>query len=131
MPVSQLPLVTGETLNTRSLNDKPTVYYFFAPWCKVCEYSIDNLTALEPQWREDKVNVLIIALDYSSLNEVTAYIDRHQLPFPVALGSRTIAERYKINGYPTYYIADAEGILNWVSVGYSTELGLITRLQLL
>lgn len=119
-----LPTVMGEQVSLLP-QGKTTVLYFFAPWCQVCHASIANLQALYQKNRE--IDVIAIALDYKDHSEVMKFIKRHQLTFPVALGSEKIKNTFAITGYPSYYIIDASGIIESKSLGYSSELGLHIR----
>ncbi|GAA0818654.1 TlpA family protein disulfide reductase [Colwellia sp. D2M02] len=102
-----------------------TVLYFFAPWCQVCHASIGNLQNLF-QHNED-VDVIAIALDYTSNEEVLKFTQRHQLTFPIALGDEKTKQAFAITGYPSYYIVDKDNVITAKSMGYSSELGLYLR----
>lgn len=103
--------------------NKPTLIYFFAPWCTVCSLSIGNLEYLDA----DKVNVVRIALDYSSAGEVQNFADEHNISSQILLGNETLKQQFKIQGYPTYYILDEQQKVLAKSYGYSTALGLKLR----
>jgi len=104
---------------------KSGVVYFFAPWCSICRVSIDNLDELvksgDIEWAR------VVALDYSSLDEVRAFIVDTDVELPVILGSAETARDWQIQGFPTYFIIDADGNISSRSVGYSTRLGLKAR----
>lgn len=103
--------------------DKPTLIYFFAPWCKVCSLSIGNLEYLDP----NKVNIVRVALDYSNVEEVQGFADKHHISSQILLGHEDLKAQFKIQGYPTYYIIDETQKVLAKSYGYSTALGLKLR----
>jgi thiol-disulfide isomerase/thioredoxin len=113
--------------NTVSLvaQDKTTVIYFFAPWCQVCHVSIGNLQALYE--KNGHLDVIAVALDYTSIEEVASFTKQHQLTFPIALGNEVIKHAFSISGYPSYYVINEENIIIGKSMGYSSELGLYLR----
>lgn len=111
-----------------SLRGKKILVYFFAPWCQVCRLSAGNLQSIEG-WFGPDVAVLAVALDYSKVSEVTAFVSETGLPSTaVVLGSEAIQSAYRVEAYPTYYVIDKDGSVSGHSVGYATLAGMIRRL---
>lgn len=106
-------------------NGKVTIVYFFAPWCKICHVSIDNLQ--EFYLAHQNVEVIAVALDYQHKDEIVEFSKDHQLTFPIALGNAAVKETFKISGYPSYYILDADNNIVGKSMGYSSKFGLYLR----
>lgn len=116
-----------ETVNISAVN-KTTVLYFFAPWCSICDLSVNNLEQL--YLVKPDIDVIAIALDYESVNNVKNFSQKHQLTFPIAVGNSDIKEHFKIQGYPSYYVLDKNNQVIAKSLGYSTKLGLFLRTAL-
>lgn len=112
----------GQT-DTLVKTDKPTLLYFFAPWCKICSLSIGNLEYLDP----NKVNIVRVALDYSNVENVRNFAQKHNISSQILLGHDGLKQQFKIQGYPTYYILDNEQKVLAKSYGYSSALGLKLR----
>lgn len=125
-PNLSLPQVGGQMFSHQSLAGKNTVVYFFAPWCNVCHLSIGNLENLYQDKKGD-INVIAVALSYDSHNEVQAFVQDKDLSFPVLMGTNELMSEYQINGFPSYYVLDEQGMIRAKSQGYSTELGLRLR----
>jgi len=123
-PNFNLVSLDNKTFSLSQLSKSTTVLYFFAPWCKVCHYSIGNLEDLYQAKKEEGINVFAIALDWQSLNEMKQYRASHKLTMPILLGDSSIQAAYHIEGFPTYYVLDKNRLIKKVSMGYSTELGL-------
>ncbi|MDT0596630.1 redoxin domain-containing protein [Glaciecola petra] len=122
IPQQNLVSLTGK-VEPMLAENKPNLLYFFAPWCKICSLSIGNLTYLNP----DSVNVVVIALDYSSREEVEAFVIEHELNTRVFLGHEALKQQFKIQGYPSYYLVNEDQKISSSVYGYSTAIGLKLR----
>ncbi len=111
-------MVTGQT----------GVIYFFAPWCFYCRHSIGNLDALVASGKVSWARA--VALDYTSLDEVRGFIAQTGVHLPVMLGNAKTSQNWHIRGFPTYFVIDGQGRIVSRSVGYSSKLGLQSRLWL-
>ena len=129
----QAPVGRLVTLNSQTAEivppDKPVLVYFFAPWCSVCKFSIGNLKALQQDYPDLKIR--LVALDYGSREEVLAFIDDRELAFPVLMGNREVASDWRISVYPSYYLVGRDGRVTSRNMGYSSELGMKVRLELM
>ena len=101
------------------------VVYFFAPWCFYCRTSIDNLDDLVAGGKLAWARV--VALEYESLDEVREFIDDTEVDLPVLLGGPKTTQDWRIRGFPTYFVIDGGGKIVSRSVGYSTKMGLQSR----
>ena len=99
---------------------KNTLFSFFAPWCNVCALSIYNLAGIN----EQSVNILRIALDYTSLSEVQSFITENKVLGEILLYTTELKSYFNIIGYPTYYMLDSEQRIVAGSMGYTSTLGL-------
>ncbi len=118
-----LATTAGESISLTP--KKKTVIYFFAPWCKICHASIENLQ--EIYQKDENLDVIAVALDYLEPEEINDFVADHQLTFPVAFGNEEVKKAYKIKAYPSYYVVDKENTVLGKSMGYSTEMGLYIR----
>lgn len=104
------------------------VVYFFAPWCFYCRHSIDNLDELVASGKLSWARA--VALDYGSLDEVREFIRDTGVHLPVLLGSLQTTQDWQIQAFPTYFVIDGDGQIASRSVGYSTKIGLQSRIWL-
>ncbi len=119
----ELPTTVGT--NVSLAVNKKTVIYFFAPWCSICNMSIENLQAIYQA--NENIDVIAIGLDYRDNSEIEAFVARHQLTFPIAFGNEEVKRAYQINAYPSYYVVDSNNQVIAKSMGYSSEFGLYLR----
>ena len=122
--IDEVPTLMGETISLNA-QGKTTILYFFAPWCQVCHASIGNLQALFQ--KNEQLDVIAVAMDFTSNEEVMGFTSQHQLTFPIALGNEAIKQTFEISGYPSYYVLNEENVIIGKSMGYSSELGLYLR----
>ncbi|MCF6288675.1 MAG: TlpA family protein disulfide reductase [Proteobacteria bacterium] len=126
-PDFTLQSLTGETIQLSQLKGKKVLIYFFAPWCKICHMSGDNLNALRKARDKEELEILVIGVSYEFEAEVQDFANELQLTVPVLYGNNQIMHDYKIKGFPTYFVIDKDGKVTHRSVGYSTELGMRLR----
>ena len=115
--------LSGEVVTAQADSNRPTLMYFFAPWCSVCRASIGNLDDLDPS----KVQLYVIALDYKNQNEVEQFVSDVGLEAPVYLGTNEIRDGFAVKAYPSYYVLDENFNITSRTVGYSTSLGMWLR----
>jgi thiol-disulfide isomerase/thioredoxin len=120
----QIETLMGDDISLQA-NGKKTIVYFFAPWCQVCNFSIENLQNIYQ--KNQNVNVIAVALDFVDVEEVKTFTMHHQLTFPIALGNEVVKADFKVVGYPSYYVLDEENTIISRSLGYSSEIGLYLR----
>lgn len=123
--------LTGDVYDLADLEARPAMVYFFAPWCRICAVSSGNLNRLR-RWRDpDDIEIVAVALDYGSAEEVREYVERHDLNVTVVLGDTNVSRQWQIRGFPSYYVLDAEHRIIRRDIGYSTQLGLWLRAWLI
>ena len=126
------PALRGTTLagapyDLADARSRPALVYFFAPWCRICAASAGNLNRLR-RWRdESELEMIAVALDWSSVEEVSAYVERHELDVTVLLADAKVASDWQIYAFPSYYVLDSGHRVVRRDIGYSSQLGLLWR----
>jgi thiol-disulfide isomerase/thioredoxin len=89
-------------------SDKPTLLWFWAPWCPVCGGEAPKIQQLAE--REDTLNVVAIG-GRDDLANAPAFVERHGLTAPTLLfdESMQVWEHYRIPGQPGAVLLDADG----------------------
>lgn len=119
--------LAGEFYDLGEAAARPVLIYFFAPWCKICAVSANNLVRLR-RWRDvEDLEIVAVALDWQSEEEVRDYAERHELNIPVVLGTPDTARRWQVYGFPSYYVLDGNHRIAYRDIGYSSQLGLWWR----
>lgn len=126
-PALRATTLQGEAFDLVDLKGKPALIYFFAPWCRYCSASADNLVRLRRLRSEEELAVIVVALDWQEHAQIIEYADKHELNMPVVMGNGEIATDWKVHGFPTYYVLDSEHRVARRDFGYSTQIGLLWR----
>jgi thiol-disulfide isomerase/thioredoxin len=121
------PLLRGGSYDIDMAGERPTLIYFFAPWCTICAASSDNLARLRRLRDDESLHILAVALDWPDIEAVSEYVDRHELDVPVVLGDGQVARDWQIHAFPTYYVLDSAGRICRRDLGYSSQFGLWWR----
>lgn len=111
------------------LTGKPTLLYFWAPWCGVCKVQSPNIAALHKK-HGDKYNIYGIALDYGTDEELARYMQEHNIDYPTLTGGRATAQLFNVNSFPTMYVLSSDGEIRNTIIGYTPTLTLRARLAL-
>ena len=123
--------LAGELYRLEDAAGRPALVYFFAPWCRICAASADNLTRLR-RWRdEDDIEIVAVGLDWSTPDEVRDYAERHEFNVTVVLGDADVARQWQIQAFPSYYVLDRNHHVVRRDIGYSTQFGLWWRAWLI
>lgn len=107
--------------------DKPLVVHFWGTWCPICKFEASNIERISTQY-----HVITIAVNSGSNKEIEKYMQEHDLSYTVINDQNgALAKKFNIEVYPTTLIYNGEGKLKFTEVGYSSTLGLKTRLGLI
>lgn len=126
-PELRAATVAGSVYDLGGAHGRPALVYFFAPWCRICGASADNLERLHRWQDEGDLEIVAVALDWSSAGEVREYAERHALSMPVLLADANVRRHWQVQAYPSYYVLDREHRIARRDIGYSSQFGLWWR----
>ncbi len=121
---------TGSEATTRK---KLTLLTFYANYCAPCKKELPFLNKLYSEYKDK--GFLVVAVntdkDKEELEEVQAFIKNENLSYPVLKDSfNLIAQRYKIESFPTMFLINADGKIVDVTIGYDEdEAGLKSKIE--
>jgi peroxiredoxin len=103
--------LSGETLNTSSLNGKVVVINFWAAWCTPCTEEVPSFIELKKKYHDRGLQVIGISMDDSE-SELRDFYRRAGMNYPVVVGSQKTAQAYGgILGLPTTFIIGRDGLI--------------------
>ncbi|MEZ4330035.1 MAG: protein disulfide oxidoreductase [Polyangiales bacterium] len=105
---------------------QPTLVYFWATWCGVCNVVDPNVDAVAADHP-----VLTVAVSSGGEEEVAGWMRERGLSMPTVTDPEgRIARSFGVRAFPTSFFVDAEGQITAREVGYTSTLGLRGRLWL-
>lgn len=123
------PIINASTLSGQNYNlyqdmRRPILIHFWATWCPVCKLEQSNIENISK-----KYPVITIAMQSGDNNELKQFMQEEKLSFNVINDkSGKLSKDYRIKGVPVSFIVNKENKIEFVEVGYTTELGLQMRL---
>lgn len=102
MPTFILKDLDGKTTESRNIfkNGKKTLFILAAEWCPHCRAELPEVQKFYEKYK-DKVNVVVVFLGSSSLEEVKGYVSNSEFTFPVYYDDdNSILEGFDIQSVP-------------------------------
>ena len=104
--------------------DRATLLYFWAEWCPVCRTTAGNVTALAEDWP-----VTSIVSQSGEAPVITRLMQERGYAWPSVADPRgSLMKQYGLPGVPGFVIIAPDGNIRFVSIGYTSEIGLRLRL---
>jgi len=104
--------------------NKPIMIHFWATWCPICSIEASNIQTISEHFE-----VITVAVDSASQEEIYNYLQKHNLTFGVVDDSeQLLAKQFNISVYPTTFIYDKNQNLIFSEVGYTSTIGLYLRM---
>jgi thiol-disulfide isomerase/thioredoxin len=119
VPSFELVTFAGEAWSDKSLQGRPTLLVFWAPWCKVCQKELPLIEQFYRQNKPAQLRVLSIGFADTRTN-VEAFVKARPGVFVFPTGydeDRWVANAFKVNATPTYVLVDARGSIAFVHRG--------------
>jgi len=126
LPDIKVTLIDGKEFDTSNHSGKPIMINFWGTWCPVCATEAGNIDSVSKEFI-----VLTIAVNSGSDESIRQWMREHDVEYPILNDtSGAWAKRFGISTYPTTLIYDSRGKLKFAETGYSTTIGLKSRMRL-
>lgn len=116
----------GTVIDLAKLKGKVVIVNFWATWCGPCRAEIPDFISVYADKKRNGLEIIGISLDEGGWGDVTPYVQRSKITYPIVLGDRNVARAWgNIQAIPTTFIVDKQGNI------VETHVGLMTKAQLL
>ena len=128
MPHFHGPLLDGSRFDSaawrRQHPDRALLIYFWAEWCPICKTTAGSVSSL----LEDQP-VISIATQSGDAAAVSRFMAEQDYRWPTLNDPQGIfTKTFGIPGTPAFVIIAPDGNIRFVSIGYTSEIGLRLRL---
>ena len=127
-PEFKLAALDGKPIALNDAKAKVVLLNFWATWCGPCRAEIPGLIELQKKY-PDKLQVIGLAVDVDSAEEVKQYAARVGMNYPVVISSADVRAKFGgIPALPTTFVLDTQGRVVQKHVGlddpglYETEI---------
>ena len=111
-PFEGAEFTTQQAISSKALTGKYVLLDFWAVWCGPCLEEIPAIKALYDSTDRSKFEVISIVAE-SDPENLTQLIEKHSINWPQVLSTDTnpIKETYRVNGFPTTFLIDPQGVI--------------------
>jgi peroxiredoxin len=114
----------GNTVSLQQLRGQPVLLHFWASWCGICRFEQAAIDAIAEDYA-----VITVMTRSGGWHAAQAYVAEQGIRAPVLVDpDGALADGYGVRGVPATYVIDADGNIDDVEIGYSSEAGLRARL---
>ena len=118
-PDFKLDALQGEPIHLSDLRGKIVVVNFWTTWCPPCREETPALEAAYASYKDRGLVMLGVNLtDQDSLKDVESFVQEFRLTYPILLDrDGAVGLLYQLNGLPTTFFINREGIIRTVVIG--------------
>lgn len=116
---------TGDTLTLSDYKGKTVVLDFWHKDCYPCIHAIPALSRIRSKYPDNELVVLGMNPfdDHPRAREkLDDFIAINGMNFPIAFVDKEVCEAYNVKAYPTFYVIDPDGLVQFAKVGYSASI---------
>lgn len=127
-PDFELKKIEGGTVKLGDLKGKIIILDFWATWCGPCKESFPTFQKLYNKFKSNP-DIVFLAVNCSEswrgeerIKNVSKFITEKNYTFPVVIDEVNNAnKKYNVEGIPTKFIIDKEGMIQFKDVGFSDD----------
>ncbi len=109
-PALALPDLDGHTFDLQKLKGRVVAVNFWATWCGPCQFELPTLAETWLKNHDRCFEILGVAEESGNDADLKLAGQKLGIPYPILndVGG-TLADRFKVPGYPRTYLIDTEG----------------------
>lgn len=123
-PAPEIALYTlnGQQLQLSAFKGKVLLLNFTINGCPHCVEAIETLNKLQAQYRPDDFALITINL-FDDKAAILKFDQSFGIKYPSYTSDQSAIEKYRIQGYPLFYVIDKSGNISYGLSGFSSALG--------
>lgn len=117
LPVFRLEDTAGREISSDDFRGKVLLVNYWATWCKPCETEMPGFQQLQDTYGPRGFAVIGIAMD-TNPRDVAAFARKHNIRYPLLMGTPEVQERFGVLGIPTTMLVDRQGVVRYKVIGF-------------
>jgi len=121
-PEWQLSDTEGKMIRSSDFKGRVVILDFWATWCPPCRQEIPGFIALQKKYKDQGLTVIGVSVDEEGPDVVRKFARSNDINYPIVMAQEKILQAYgPIDGIPTTFVIDSQGMVVGKHVGYSAE----------
>lgn len=108
----------GKDVKLSDYKGKVVVLDFWGSWCPPCRAAMPGIQRLHEKYKDRGVAVVGMNFERNAAANPAKFMKDNGYTYNLVLKADSIADKYKVNGWPTFYILDRQGRVLWSAVGH-------------
>ena len=121
VPEFEHTTLSGERIDWQSLQGKVVLMNFWYMDCSACQSSFTHLAELQRKYGDQEFMVLGINGIDQDREAIRTYKKKYAINYPLLVADEYTEKRYSIRVYPTLYLIDRQGKLQYIHHGVSED----------
>ncbi|EDP75663.1 TlpA disulfide reductase family protein [Hydrogenivirga sp. 128-5-R1-1] len=120
-PDFTLKTLDGKEVSLKDYRGKVVLLNFWATWCPPCREEMPLFVRMYEKYKDKGFEILAVSTD-SSLEPVKKFVKEYRINFPVLYDDKNVVSLYGIQGLPTSFLIDRDGVILKVRLGEYKEI---------
>lgn len=117
IPDFKLKDAKGNEMTPASYKGKILVIDFWGSWCPPCRAAMPGIQKLHEKYKDKPVVVVGFNSEHQPNANPAKFMKDNGYTYGLVLNSEKIAPKFKVPGWPTFYVFSPEGKVLWGGVG--------------
>ncbi len=106
-------------ISLADFSGKVVVLDFWGSWCPPCRAALPSMQKISEKYKAKGVVVIGVNFEQDPDADPKKFMADLGITYKLARGAETIADKYRVPGWPTFYVINRAGEIVWGSVGFS------------
>ncbi|MCG3124686.1 MAG: Thiol-disulfide oxidoreductase ResA [Phycisphaerales bacterium] len=109
----------GKPVTSTEFAGKVVVLDFWGSWCPPCRAAMPSVQRIHEKYKDQGVVVLGMNFEREASADPAKFMTDNKITYRLVRGAETIADRFKVPGWPTFYVIGRDGEIVWGDVGFN------------